>query len=196
VTKSIRLRDRLVDVQALNLSLLLALSKLKIRADLVVDHRHYRFQNLVVAGATAEVAGHPFFDLILGGFGVLVEERLGGHDLSRRADPALEPAVLNESLLQWMEPTILCEPFDGFDILALASDGKCQTRTYDTAVDDHAASATNADTATFLGAGEADVIPQGLEKQPVGFQLEVMLFTVNKKPNLFFHEFGAYLLRL
>ena len=61
-----------------------------------------------------------------------------------------------------MEPTILCEPFDGFDILALASDRKCQTRTYDTAVDDHAASATNADTATFLGAGEADVIPEGL----------------------------------
>ena len=81
-------------------------------------------------------------------------------------------------------------------LLALASDGKGQTRTYDTAVDDHAASAANADAATFLGAGEPDVIPQNLQKQPVGFQLQVMLFTVNKQANLFFHEFGAYLLRL
>src|SRR6266481_3929834 len=96
---SIRLRDRLVDVEALDLSLLLALSKLKIRADLVVDHRHHGFENFVVSRAATEVAGHPFFDLILRGFGVLVEERFRGHDLSRRADPALEPAVLDKRLL-------------------------------------------------------------------------------------------------
>src|SRR4029077_6162550 len=108
----------------------------------------------------------------------------------------MEPAVLNKSLLQRMEFTILCEPFDGFDMLALASDGKGQARTYDTALDNHAARATNADAATFLGRGEPDVIPQNLQKQPVGFQVQVMFFTVNKKANLFFHEFGAYLLRL
>jgi len=99
VTKSIRLRDRLVDVEALDLSLLLALSKLKIRADLVVDHRHHGFENFVVSRAATEVAGHPFFDLIFGWFGVLVEQRFGRDDLSRRADTALEPAVLNKSLL-------------------------------------------------------------------------------------------------
>src|SRR6266481_9359128 len=157
---SIRLRDRLVDVKALDLSLLLALSKLKITADLVVDHRHHGFQNLVIARAAAEVAGHPFFDLILGWFGVFVEERFSSHNLTGCTDPALEPAVFNESLLQWMKLTILCEPFDGFDILALASDGKCQTRTYDTAVDDHTTSPANTDAATFLGTGEADIIPQ------------------------------------
>ena len=196
MTKSIRLRDRLVNVQALNFGGLLALAKFEIRIDFVVNHSHDGLKDLIIAGATAEVPGHPFFDLILSGFRVLVEERLGGHDLSRRADPALEPAVLNESLLQWVELTLFCEPLDGFDILALAGNGKGQTRTHKAPIDNHAASAANADAATFLGPGEPDVIPQNLQKQPVGFQLQVMLFPVNKKSNLFFHEFGAYLLRL
>ena len=95
-----------------------------------------------------------------------------------------------------MELAILCEPFDGFDLLALASDGKGQTRTYDTAVDDHTTSPADSDAATFLGTGEPYVIPQNLQKQPVGFQLQVMLFAVHEQSNLFFHEFGAYLLRL
>ena len=160
--ESFCLGHRLINVQTLDLSLLLALSKLKIRADLVVDHRHYRFEDLVIAGAAAKVAGHPFFDLFLGRFGVLVEERFGRHDLSRRADSALESTVLNERLLQWMELTILCEPLDGFYILALAGDGKGQTGTHDTPVDNHAASAANTDAATFLGASEPDVIPKNL----------------------------------
>src|SRR5262245_50118391 len=87
------LGHRLVNAEALNFSGLLALAKFEIRVDLVVNYSHDGLKNLVVAGATAEVAGHPFFNFILSGFGVLVKKRFRGHDLSRRADPALEPAV-------------------------------------------------------------------------------------------------------
>src|SRR5215813_11901979 len=93
------LGHRLINAEALNFSGLLALAKFEIRIDVVVNRSHDGLKDLVVAGATAEVAGHPFFDFILGGFGVLVEQRFGGHDLPRRADPALEPAVFNKSLL-------------------------------------------------------------------------------------------------
>src|SRR5215471_2403179 len=89
----------LVNAEALNFSGLLALAKFEIRVNFVVNHSHDGLKNLIVAGATAQISGHPFFDLILGGFGVLVEQRFGGHDLSRRADPALEPAVFNKGLL-------------------------------------------------------------------------------------------------
>ena len=61
-----------------------------------------------------------------------------------------------------MKPTILGESLDGFDILPLASNGEGQTRAYDPAIDNHAASTANADAATFFGTGEADVIPEGL----------------------------------
>jgi hypothetical protein len=56
------------------------------------------------------------------------------------------------------------------------------------------AAAANPDAATFLGSGEADLIPQGLQKQPVGFQLQVIFFTVDEQSDLLFHESGAYLL--
>jgi hypothetical protein len=93
-----------------------------------------------------------------------------------------------------MEPAILGEPFDRFDVLALACNGKCQTRTDKTAIDDHAASPADSDAAAFLGAGKADVIPQDLQQQPVRFQLQIVLFTVDGQSDLLFHESGAYLL--
>src|SRR5262245_5388390 len=93
-----------------------------------------------------------------------------------------------------MQLTVFRQAFDGLDILPLASNGEGQTRAYDPPIDDYAASTTNADVATFFGTGEADVIAEGLEQQAVGFQFQVILFAVNEQPNLFFHEFGAYLL--
>jgi hypothetical protein len=95
-----------------------------------------------------------------------------------------------------MEFAILREPLDSLNILTLAGNRQCQARAYEPAVYDYAASAANADAATFFGPSEADFIPQDLQQQPVRFQLQVIFFTVDEQSNLFFHEFGAYLVLL
>jgi hypothetical protein len=56
------------------------------------------------------------------------------------------------------------------------------------------AAAADFHAATFCGAGKADIIPQGMQKQPIRFQLQTMFFTVHLQSNRFFHEFGTYLL--
>jgi hypothetical protein len=64
-------------------------------------------------------------------------------------------------------------------VLALASDSKGQARAHDAAINDHTAGPADADTATFLGAGEADVIAEDLEKQAIGFYLQIIFFPVD-----------------
>lgn len=93
-----------------------------------------------------------------------------------------------------MELTVFCEPFDGFDMLALASDGKGQTRTDDATVNDYATGPADSDAATFLGASEADVVAQGLEKQAVGFHSQIVFLSVDDQLNLLFHDAAAYIL--
>src|ERR1039457_6803811 len=60
----------------------------------------HRLHDVLVARAAAEVAGKRPAHVFLGRVGVLVEERLGGHHHPRCAEPALEPVLLLEALLQ------------------------------------------------------------------------------------------------
>src|SRR3954453_11053300 len=72
-----------------------------------------RLDDLVVAGAAAEVAHHPLLHFELGGVGILGQQRGGGHNLAWGADAALEPAVADEGVLQWGErPTLGGEALD------------------------------------------------------------------------------------
>ena len=71
----------------------------------VLDRGH----DVVIGPAAADVAAHPVADL-LGRAGVtLLDARHAGHDLSRRAIPALEGVALDEGGLQGMELVALGE---------------------------------------------------------------------------------------
>src|SRR5690348_15458265 len=59
--------------------------------------------NLVVAGAAAEVAGEPVARLGLGRIRIAVEQRLGGDQNAGRAEAALQRRVLEELSLQRMQ---------------------------------------------------------------------------------------------
>ena len=56
--------------------------------------------DLVIAGAAAEVARQPVTDTALVGVRLLVQQALGGQQEPRGADAALECCILEERLLQ------------------------------------------------------------------------------------------------
>src|SRR5205814_2038326 len=61
-----------------------------------------RLDDVVVAGAAAEVALEPQADLLLRRAGVALEQLLGRHDHAGRTEPALKAMLVPEGLLQGM----------------------------------------------------------------------------------------------
>src|SRR5271166_674844 len=63
----------------------------------------HRFDDVLVAGAPAQVPGQRPPYVLLGGVGIAVEQRFGGHHHARRAESALQSVLLLETLLQRMQ---------------------------------------------------------------------------------------------
>ena len=124
----------------------------------------------------------------------MIQQRLGGYDLSRRADTALKTAVFEKCLLDGMELPVFGQPFDSGDFFTLAGDGKGQTGAHQPSIHDDAASAADADAAAFFGAGQSHLFTQGVEQQLVGLYVDFVIFSVNFEDDVLFHEFGEYLL--
>ena len=183
-----RLRDGFVNVQALDLRGMLALTKLVVGIGLAVNDCHNGFEDFVIASAATKIARHPFLDFVFARFRVLVEQRLGRDDLTRRADAALKTAVLDEGLLQRMELAVPREPFDGLDALAGAAGSQGQARAHQAPVDDDAAGAADADAAAFLGSGQAQVVAQNLQQQAVGLDLDLMFLAVDPQGDRALHR--------
>src|SRR2546423_4270813 len=68
--------------------------------------------DVVVAGAAAEVAFEPVADLVVARSRVLVQEARGRHDHPRRAVAALQRMVLVERLLHGVQPTVRGQALD------------------------------------------------------------------------------------
>ena len=125
----------------------------------------HRLDDLRVACATAEIAGECVTNFILGRILILVEQRLGHHQHSRRAVAALGAAVLNERLLNRVQLGADLQSLDGDDIGAVELAGKHQTGVDRLAVQKNRASAAVAGAAAFFGPGDADLIAQQIEQK-------------------------------
>ena len=121
--------------------------------------------DLVVAGAAAEVAGQPVARLVFGRVRVGVEQRLGGDQQARRAEAALQGRVLEELLLQRMQSPPSAMPSMVSIRRPSASARQHQAGADQAAVDDDAAGAAVARAAAFLGAGQAQLVAQRVEQR-------------------------------
>src|SRR5690242_6714442 len=74
-----------------------------------------RQDDVVVAGAAADVALDRVPDLGVGGVAVVHEQVRGGHDHTRRAEAALEPVLLPEALLQRVQVDAVAQALDRRD---------------------------------------------------------------------------------
>src|SRR5919199_4678971 len=75
-----------------------------------------RFDDVDVAGAPAQVAGDSAPDLLLGWTWIGGEQGLGHHQHAGRAEAALKPVLLPETLLERGQLTNLFQTLDGLDL--------------------------------------------------------------------------------
>src|SRR2546423_6624962 len=135
---------------------------------LALSHRggdiHHRADDLVVSGAPAQIAGQPVADLGLRGVGLLLEQRLAGHEKARRADAALERGIFQEALLQRMQRLALGHALDRLDPAPADLAAKDEARADQPAVERDAAGATVARATAFLAAGQMERVAQDVEQ--------------------------------
>src|SRR6476469_4610685 len=136
----------------------------RVRAHRVGRGQH-RLDDVVVAGATAEIALEPEPDLALGGMRVLVEEPDRRHHHARGAVAALQPVLLVERLLHGVERVGSGQPLDGGDRGAVGLGRQHRARLHRLAVDEHRARPTARRVAADLGAGDPALLAQELHEQ-------------------------------
>src|SRR5260370_1381460 len=76
--------------------------------------------DVVIAGAAADVAFQPFAYVLLAGIGVMAGEVDGAHDHARGAEAALQPVMLAEGGLHRMQRAIAGQPPHGGPLSAIA----------------------------------------------------------------------------
>src|SRR5207247_4064290 len=74
-----------------------------------------RADDVLVAGAPADLAGQDLADLGLGRVRVAVEQPARGHHHARRAEAALQAVAFDEPLLDRVELAVFGEVLDGTD---------------------------------------------------------------------------------
>src|SRR5436190_18603669 len=121
--------------------------------------------DLVIAGAAAEIAGEPVPRLGICRVWIALEQRLGGDQQARGAKAALQRCMLQEFSLQRMQKVPARHALDRLDRVSLGLDGEHQARADQTAVDGYAAGATVARAAPLLAAGQMQLVTQDVEQR-------------------------------
>src|SRR5579862_4608855 len=110
----------------------------------------------LLIGATATDIGDFPVDIVVGGFGLVLEKRRDSHDHAALAIAALRHVVLNPGLLDNVQRAVFREPFDGRD---LPADGVASLHSAGSrrdSVDMDRARAALRNTATIFCSGQAD----------------------------------------
>src|ERR1700739_2097318 len=88
------------------------------------------FHDVLVAGATTEVSRNSPANVFLGRMRFFLEQGTGRHDHARRAEPALEPVLFFESLLQRMQRAGVTNALDRSQFAAVGLNIKQRARFY------------------------------------------------------------------
>jgi len=129
------------------------------------DRSFNRLENLLIAGAAAQIAGERIADLIPRRMWMLVEQRLRGHQDARRAIAALRGAEIRERFLQRMQSSIRDEPFHGHHASPVTLDAEHEAREHRLIVEQHGAGAALPELAAMFRAAQVQVFTEHLEER-------------------------------
>src|SRR5664279_4398718 len=124
-----------------------------------------RLDDVVVAGAAADVAVEALADLLLARLRVVGEQLHRRHHHARRAEAALQAVALAKRRLHRMQLAVLGEPFDRRDGAALHLRREHRARLDRAPVHVHGAGAALRGVATDVGAGQLQGLAQELDEQ-------------------------------
>ena len=133
-------------------------------AVLHVARQFDRVENLLIAGAAADIAAEPLLDLLAVGKRIGAQRRGRRHHHAGDAIAALAGAGLVEGLLQHAQFAGRGQRFDRLDRRALRLGDRHQAGFHQHAVDEHRAGAAFAGAAAFLVAGEVEIVAHEIEQ--------------------------------
>src|SRR5919198_26971 len=140
--------------------------------------------DVLVAGAAAQVALEPAPDLVVGQPVAVRAEKLdAGHDHPRRAEAALERVALPERLLQRMQLAVLRQALDRRDLAAVGLDGEHGARLHREPVDVDRAGAADGRVAADLRSGEPEVVAEEVDEQRPRLDLRLVPDAVDGERN-------------
>src|SRR5262245_31173610 len=123
--------------------------------------------HLRVAGAPAEVARDAVANLFLARAWILGEQGGGGHEHAGNAEAALGHTQAHEGVLERVQDAVLAQPLDRGHGSSAHLHGQHEAACHRLAVEMDGARAAIARAAPFLGSGEAQLLPQGVEERLV-----------------------------
>ena len=142
-----------------------------------------RPNDVLVAGAAAEVALDAVAHLILGGVGVVPEEVDRLHDHAGRAVPALECVVVVEGLLHGVQLAVPLEALDGEHLGAVGLDGQHRAGLHAHPVEVNGARPAVARVAADHRARLAEPFTQVLDEQHAGLDVVLVDEAVDGGPD-------------
>src|ERR1700722_9504676 len=124
------------------------------------------YDDVLIAGAAAQIAGNTDADVFLGRVGIVAQELDQRGQNARRAEAALQAVMLVECLLQRMQGLrVGCDTLDRHDLVAVGLHREHQARSRRIAVEQNGAGAAHAVLAAKMSAGEAQLMAQEIRKR-------------------------------
>jgi len=148
---------------------------------------HDGAHDLVIAGASAQIAGERETDLVLSEIGFLLQERRGRHDKAGCTKTTLQRPMLDECLLHGMKFAICRDPFHRGDLGTVCFNGEDQTRVRSGAVKMDCTTAAITVAAALFGAHEAEPVTQHIKQGLAGIDNDAVLFAVHFDIDFTFH---------
>jgi hypothetical protein len=145
-----------------------------------------RFDDVLVSGASTQIARYspPYF--LLARPRIPFQERASRHDHPRRAEPALKPVLFLKSFLQRMEFTIIGHAFDGSNLATIRLHGKYGTGLHGPAIQKHRARTAVGGVAANMRSGERQEVTDEVDQEKPRLYLCIMVPAVHFDPKMFF----------
>ena len=124
-----------------------------------------RPDDVLVAGAPADLARDHLADLGFGRIRMVVKQPARGHQHAGRAETALQAVALDEPLLHRVKLAVLLQALDRPDRTAVGHGGEYRARLDRPGVQPHHAAAAVRRVAAPVAAGQAEFIAQEVDKQ-------------------------------
>src|ERR1700757_119210 len=121
--------------------------------------------DVVVAGAPAQVAFQAGPDLLLGGVRVLLEKRHDGHTHARRAEAALQAVLGVERALHRVHLAVRGQALQRGDLVPAGLGGEHRAGLHGLAVEQHCAGPAGSGVAADVGCGEIGHVAQEVHEE-------------------------------
>jgi hypothetical protein len=148
----------------------------------------YRLDDVLIAGAAAQVTLEVVPDLGLTRVRNALKQIVGGHDHSRRAETALQAMLFPEPFLDRVQITVLSETFDRRDLGTVSLYGEDGAALHGPAVHEDRAGAALAGIASNVGAGEVEHVANVVDQQHPGVYFTAVLGPVYGYRDLVLHS--------